>query len=83
MKFIVMLFHARQYPNASCLKVVVVMLKMRVGHGRRVSSLTDGNIQRVQQMILDNRQITENEFAIEMNILHGSVHTIISEHLKF
>lgn len=54
-----------------------------IRQGRPVSSVTDDNIQRVEQMILDNRRVTEDEIAIAMNISHGSVHTIISEHLKF
>ena len=41
------------------------------------------NIQRVEELILDNRWITYQQIAKEINVSVGTVNKIIHEHLKF
>ena len=44
--------------------------------GRLSTSTTEGNIERVRTMILDNRRSTIDEVAQHLNISHGSAHEI-------
>ena len=41
------------------------------------------NIQRVEELILDNQWITCQQIAKEINVSVGTVNKIIHEHLKF
>lgn len=72
------------YKALSCQAVAKLSELLESGQsivsGRPVSSLlTYGNIQRVfSEMVLDNRQFTESEIVIKMNIWRGRVQTIIS-----
>jgi histone-lysine N-methyltransferase SETMAR len=53
-------------------------------HGHiRPTAVTPVNIARVEQVILQNRQVTVRDIAAEVNISVGSVETIIHEHLRF
>lgn len=49
--------------------------------GRPSTAVTDENIERVRQVVRANRRITIDEIASEVNLSHGSVHTILHDHL--
>jgi len=53
-------------------------------HNRRPrTSLTDDNIRAICDLIEGDRRLTVDEIASEVNISHGSTHSIITEHLGF
>jgi len=53
-------------------------------HDRRPrTSLTDDNIRAICDLIEGDRHLTVNEIVSEVNISHGSAHSIMTEHLGF
>ncbi|GBO33846.1 hypothetical protein AVEN_249908-1 [Araneus ventricosus] len=51
--------------------------------GRPSTSTNAENVARVNERILANRCSTVDEIANELDILYGSVHKIIVDHLEF
>jgi transposase len=47
------------------------------------TSITDANMEQVLDMILQNRRVTIDEVAHELQISHGSVYEIIHNRLTF
>lgn len=53
-------------------------------HNRRPrTSLTNENICAVRELLENDRRLTIDEIASEVGISHGSVHSIVTEHLGF
>uniref|UniRef100_A0A1B6MJV2 Mos1 transposase HTH domain-containing protein n=1 Tax=Graphocephala atropunctata TaxID=36148 RepID=A0A1B6MJV2_9HEMI len=50
--------------------------------GRPSTATTDDNIERVRQVVRENRRITIDEILSKVNLSHGSVHTILHDHLN-
>lgn len=50
--------------------------------GRPSTSMTDTNIERVRQVVRANRRLSIDEIATKVNLSHGSVHTILHDHLN-
>ncbi len=50
--------------------------------GRPATATTDENVERVQQVVRANRRISIDETTSEVNSSHGSVHTILHDHLN-
>ena len=53
-------------------------LKMRNAPGRRSTSTTDGNLEKVKEMDMNDRRITIREVANDVGISIGSCHEIFS-----
>jgi hypothetical protein len=51
-----------------------------LSHERRpATSVNDENIEKVKEIVLENRRVTEREIASELGISNGSAHTIIHD----
>lgn len=51
--------------------------------GRPTNAVTDEHIMRINELIRENRRITVDEIAYDLNISHGSVHNIIQNRLQY
>ena len=49
--------------------------------GRPVSQVTEPNVAKVHQVVLENRRISIDCIAQEVGLSYGTVHTILHEHL--
>lgn len=49
--------------------------------GRPSAAVSDANVHLIEQLILEDRHITIDELVIATGISHGSVHTILHDHL--
>ena len=50
--------------------------------GRPISQLTEQNVARVHQVVLENRKISIDSIAQDVGLSYGTVHTILHEHLN-
>ena len=50
--------------------------------GRPVSATDGENVEKVAKLLNDDRRYTCTEIAHELDISHGSAHSILTEHLK-
>jgi hypothetical protein len=58
-------------------------VKYGEGTGRQFTSITDADVEQVYVMILQNRQVTVDEVAHQLQIIHGSAYEIIHNRLAF
>jgi len=58
-------------------------IKHGEGTGRQFTSITDADAERVYGMILQNRRVTVDEVAHQLQIICGSAYEIIHNRLAF
>ena len=50
--------------------------------GRPISQLTEQNVAKVHQVVLENRKMSIDSIAQEVGLSYGTVHTILHQHLN-
>jgi transposase len=58
-------------------------IKHGEGTRRHSTSITDADVEQVYGMILQNRRVTADEVAHQLQIIHGSTYEIIHNRLAF